>query len=293
MFSKKKMNNCTENFSDKIGKLREALNQADAVIIGAGAGLSTSAGFSYDGERFHKYFGDLAEKYGIQDIYSGGFYPFESLEEYWAWWSRHIYLNRYIDAPGEAYSDLLKLVSGRNYFVITTNVDHQFQKAGFDKERLFYTQGDYGLLQCSKPCHHVTYDNEGQIRKMYFSQRDMKVSSEDIPYCPVCGSPMVPNLRADNSFVEDDGWHEAAARYNEFIKQYGSGKVLFLELGVGENTPVIIKYPFRRMTVDNINATYASINLNDTTCPEVIMSRAIMIREDIDRALTRLILENR
>lgn len=157
MFSRTPTIKSTNICCDNLSRFKQELTTADAVVIGAGAGLSTSAGFTYTGERFEKYFGDFIEKYGFQDMYSGGFYPFETLEELWAYWSRYIYINRYQDAPGDAYTDLLKLVQDKDYFVLTTNVDHCFQKAGFDKHRLFYTQGDYGLWQCSQalPSHYL------------------------------------------------------------------------------------------------------------------------------------------
>ncbi len=240
----------TEDYSDKIKRLKSALDESDAVIIGAGAGMSTSAGFTYSGERFDRYFSDFSEKYGFKDMYSGGFYPYPTPEEMWAYWSRYIYINRYMDAPKPVYEALLELVKDKDYFVITTNVDHCFQKAGFDKDRLFYTQGDYGLFQCSEPCQQVTYDNEEMIRGMYEKQSEMKIPSELIPKCPNCGKPLTMNLRSDDRFVEDEGWHKAARRYDEFNKTH-KGKVLYLELGVGYNTPVIIKYPFWQRTFDN------------------------------------------
>ena len=207
-------------------------------MIGAGAGLSTSAGFVYTGERFEKYFSDFAAKYGIKDMYSGGFYPFATPEEHWAYWSRYIYINRYMDAPKPVYDDLLKLVQDKDYFVITTNVDHCFQKAGFDKKRLFYTQGDYGLFQCSEPCCQETFDNEAAICEMVKRQENMKIPTELLPVCPHCGKPLTMNLRSDDTFVEDEGWHRAAERYENFLRTRAGGKILFLELGVGYNTPV-------------------------------------------------------
>ena len=252
--------NCTPN---DINRISSMIDEAEAIVIGAGAGLSTSAGFTYSGERFHQYFGDFAFKYGFNDMYSGGFYPFETPEELWAYWSRYIMINRYMDAPKPVYQKLLSIVKDKDYFVITTNVDHCFQKAGFDKKRLFYTQGDYGLFQCSEPCHQKTYDNELQIRAMYKEQKNMRIPSSLIPYCPVCNKPMRMNLRSDDSFVQDEGWYEAAKRYNAFLMEHRTdedGKVLFLELGVGANTPGIIKYPFWRMTAQNPNAIYICIN---------------------------------
>lgn len=238
MFSRNRMKESTGNCSAQIEQLKQALETADAVLIGAGAGLSTSAGLTYSGERFERYFSDFYRKYGISDMYSGGFYPYDTLEEYWAWWSRQVFYNRYVDAPIPVYRELLALVKDKDYFVLTTNVDHQFQRAGFDKKKLFYTQGDYGLWQCSKACHNKTYDNEAEVRQMLARQQDMKIPFELIPRCPVCGAPMTMNLRCDDSFVQDEGWYAAQSRYSDFVRRHKHGTVLYLELGVGNNTPV-------------------------------------------------------
>lgn len=277
----------TQDYSDKIKKLKTALEEADSVVIGAGAGLSTSAGFTYSGERFDKYFSDFSAKYGFKDMYSGGFYPYSTPEEMWAYWSRYIYINRYMDIPKPVYEELLELVKDKDYFVITTNVDHCFQKAGFDKKRLFYTQGDYGLFQCSEPCRDVTYDNKDMIFSMYEKQSGMRIPTELIPKCPNCGKPLTMNLRSDDKFVEDEGWHQTAKRYEEFNGTH-KGRVLYLELGVGYNTPVIIKYPFWQRTYDNPEATYACINFSDAECPEQIKDRAILIEGDIWEVLEDL-----
>ena len=277
----------TQDYSDKIKKLKSALEEADCVVIGAGAGLSTSAGFTYSGERFDKYFSDFGEKYGFKDMYSGGFYPYPTPEEMWAYWSRYIYINRYMDIPKPVYEELLELIKDKDYYVITTNVDHCFQKAGFDKKRLFYTQGDYGLFQCSEPCRDMTYDNKDMILNMYEKQSGMRIPSELIPKCPNCGKPLTMNLRSDDKFVEDEGWHEAAKRYEEFNETH-KGKVLYLELGVGYNTPVIIKYPFWQRTFDNPNATYACINFSDAERPDQIKDRSILIEGDIGKVLEDL-----
>ena len=272
--------------------IQSMIDKAEAIVIGAGSGLSTSAGFTYSGERFEKYFGDFASRYGFGDMYSGGFYPFETPEELWAYWSRYIMINRYMDAPKPVYQKLLSLVKDKDYFVITTNVDHSFQKAGFDKKRLFYTQGDYGLFQCSEPCHQKTYDNETQIRAMYDAQKDMKIPADLIPYCSVCQKPMRMNLRSDDTFVQDEGWYEAAERYNAFLMKHRAdedGKVLFLELGVGANTPGIIKYPFWRMTAQNPNAIYVCINFGEAIVPDEISSRSMGISADIGEVLEELI----
>ena len=283
------MNESIVSFSQQIEMLQEKLKQADAVLIGAGAGLSTAAGFIYSGDRFERYFQDFHKKYGITDIYSGGFYPFETLEEYWAWWSRHIFYNRYVDAPVPVYDKLRTAVKGTDYFVLTTNVDHQFQRAGFDKRRLFYTQGDYGLWQCSRACHDRTYDNEVTVRRMLDEQEDMKVPSELVPYCPVCGAPMAMNLRSDDTFVQDKGWYEAAGRYEAFLKEHGNGRILLLELGVGGNTPGIIKYPFWQMTAANSRASYICINQGEAAAPLKISSRSVCIDEDINKVMTALL----
>ena len=288
MFSKIWTKKSTNDCSGPIDTLRQVLNHADAVVIGAGSGLSTSAGFTYDGERFEQYFADFAAKYGIRDMYSGGFYPYSSLEEHWAYWSRYIYINRYMDAPKPIYDALLKLVQDKDYFVITTNVDHCFQKAGFDKKRLFYTQGDYGLFQCSEPCCQETFDNEAVIRQMMERQEDMKIPTELLPVCPHCGKPLTMNLRSDDKFVEDEGWHRAAERYENFLRTRAGGKILFLELGVGYNTPVIIKYPFWQMTAKNPNAFYACINQGQAVCPPEIERQAVCINADIGAVIAQL-----
>lgn len=290
---------------NKLQKLRQQLKQTDTVIIGAGAGLSTAAGFTYSGERFQMYFKDFGEKYHFTDMYSGGFYPYETFNEYWAYWSRYIYINRYMDAPKPLYRELYELVKDKNYFVITTNVDHCFQKAGFAKERLYYTQGDYGLFQCSRPCHEETYDNEEAVRKMVRAQgweigtdnvlylpdgmtAKMTVPDELIPYCPKCGEPMGMNLRADDTFVQDEGWYRAARRYELFLRENRDAAVMFLELGVGYNTPGIIKYPFWQMTAENPKAVYACVNYGESCAPTEIGDSSICINADIGKVLEQL-----
>lgn len=285
MFLQRKITKYTADFSAEIERLKSEIKTADAIVIGAGAGLSTAAGFTYSGERFEKYFSDFIEKYNFRDMYSGGFYPFETLEEHWAYWSRYIYINRYMDVDNGTYKGLFELVKDKDYFVLTTNVDHQFQKAGFDKHRLFYTQGDYGLFQCSEPCCQKTYDNEDIIRKMYAEQENMRILTELIPHCPKCGKPMTMNLRADDKFVQDEGWYRAAERYEEFLRRHENLHILFLELGVGYNTPAIIKYPFWKMTAKNPKTVYTCLNFGEAFCPDQIRSQAICINTDIKALL--------
>ena len=289
MFLRNLITTSTESYSQQINRLKNEIENADAIIVGAGAGMSASAGFTYDGERFEKYFSDFHKKYGFSDMYSGGFYPYETLEEYWAWWSRHIYVNRYDVFVGEPYSTLLKIIQDKDYFVLTTNVDHQFQLAGFDKKRLFYTQGDYGLWQCSKPCCQQTWDNEELVRRMVAEQRDMRVPTELVPHCPVCGKPMTMNLRCDNTFVQDKGWYAAAERYEEFIRRHKGLHILFFELGVGANTPGIIKYPFWTMTSENKNAIYTCVNYSEAVYPTEIKKQSICIRADIADVIQDLV----
>lgn len=293
-------------YEEQVHKLKEKMQNAEAIVLGAGSGLSTAAGLTYSGERFQKYFFDFAKKYPIRDIYSGGFFPFESPEEFWAWWSRHIYFNRYVDAPSDVYGNLKKIVEGKDYFVLTTNVDHQFQRAGFAKERLFYTQGDYGLFQSSRPTLAKTYDNQEIVEKMLEAQgfvRDnegifqlpkdkklkMSIPTELIPICPDDGLPMAMNLRVDENFVEDAGWKMATKRYQDFLHSHKGKHVLYWELGVGMNTPVIIKFPFWRYTEENPNAYYACLNLGEAGCSREISERSICLNADIGQVLRDLL----
>lgn len=273
-----------------IFRLYKAIKQSDAILIGAGAGLSTAAGFVYDGEHFQKFFSDFEKKFGFHDMYSGGFYCYPTQEEYWAYWSRYIWVNRYMDPPKPVYDQLFALVSEKDYFVLTTNVDHCFQKAGFDKKRLFYTQGDYGLFQCSEPCCQETWGNETDIKDMMEQQKNMRIPTNLIPHCPRCGKPMTMNLRSDDKFVQDKGWYQAAERYDDFVRQHQQGKILYLDLGVGFSTPTIIKYSFWRMTHQNPNATYACVNLGQAFCPDVIQRQSICIDDDIDMVMKKLLL---
>ena len=288
-----------------IDRLRRAIHDADAVLIGAGAGLSTAAGFVYAGKRFKRYFSDFEEKYGFHDMYFGGFYPYDTQEEFWAYWSRYIWVNRYMDAPKPVYHDLFSAVRNKDYFVLTTNVDHCFQKAGFDKLRLFYTQGDYGLFQCSEPCCKETWDNEAIVRNMVMAQGfaigagnalivsesirpTMAIPTELLPKCPNCGKPLTMNLRSDDRFVEDVGWHAAAKRYLDFTEAHSEDRILYLEIGVGWNTPGIIKFNFWNRANENPNATYACLNYDDARIPRELADHGIGIAGDSAQVISAL-----
>ena len=288
MFFSRLTRQSTQNFSAQVDKLRDALAMADAVVVGAGAGLSTAAGYTYSGPRFSRLFGDFAARYGFSDMYSGGFYPYDTLEEHWAFWSRYVICNRYEPIPERVYQQLLDLLRDRDYFVLTTNVDHCFQRAGFDKRRLFYTQGDYGLFQCSRPCCQETWDNEDAIRAMVDQQSNLRIPGELVPHCPHCGAPATMNLRSDGTFVEDEGWHKAAARYSEFLRRHEGMRTLYLEIGVGGNTPGIIKYPFWQMTAANPRATYACVNLGEAYAPRELERQSILIDAGASEVIARL-----
>ena len=274
--------------NEQLKKLIKLINDADAIVIGAGAGLSTAAGFEYGGNTFLKHFKYMNDEYGYTDMYSAGFHQFQSSEAKWSYWSKFIYLNRY-QGVKKLYKDLFELIKNKNYFVITTNVDHQFQLAGFDKKRLFYMQGDYGLFQCSKPCHNLTYDNKKKIMRMVREQKDGLIPSSLIPKCPICGKEMTTNLRCDDTFVEDNGWKEASNRYLCFLKENYGKKVLYLELGVGFNTPVIIKYPFWKMAFQNENAHYVCINKGQIYIPNEIKNRSLGFNVDISNIINELL----
>lgn len=276
------------SLTDKIAQLRKALDDADAVLIGAGAGLSAAAGLIMTGPRFTENFADFIAKYGFTDLYNAGFHQFDSLEEKWAFWSRHFMLDRYGDIPNATYDVLKNLVADKDYFIITTNVDHCFQRTGFDKTRLFYTQGDFGLFQCSVPCCKKTYDNEAIVRRMAAEQKNMRIPSALVPRCPVCGAPMTQNMRFDDTFVEDEGWRRAMNRYQEFIRQHRDTNLLLLELGVGGNTPGIIKFPFWQLTAQDPAFIYACVTLNDAVCPPSITDQSICISADINDVLQAL-----
>ena len=276
------------NLDKQISNVAEIIRDAKIILIGAGAGFSTAAGYTYSGERFKKYFSDFEKKYGFQDMYSGGFYPYETAGEFWAFWSRNIMCNRYDQPKSAIHQKLLKLVRDKDYFVLTTNVDHLFQNNGFDKARLFYTQGDYGLFQCSTPCHDKTYDNEEIVWKMFAAEKNMSVPDELFPRCPKCGEMMTTNLRIDDKFVEDGGWKIASYNYKKFLHKHLNDEIIFLELGVGGNTPGIIKFPFWRFTAENPKAKYICVNKGEDFAPQEILPQSYLIDVDIKEFLEKV-----
>ncbi|RGY97964.1 Sir2 silent information regulator family NAD-dependent deacetylase [Clostridium sp. AM58-1XD] len=263
-------------------------------MIGAGAGLSAAAGLVYGGKRFTGNFGDFIRKYGtvyMQDMYSAGFYPFPTEEERWAYWARHAYINR-IEPDGlPVYRQLFELAGTRDYFVLTTNVDHQFWKAGFCDDHIFATQGDYGLIQCAKGCHQKTYDAVRLFEQMNEAERDCKIPSDMVPKCPVCGGPMEMNLRKDGYFVQDDHWNKAAERYGIFLEKYAEKNVVLLEAGVGFNTPAIIRFPFERMLYDNKKWSLIRLNRDEAAVPAHLGPRALGVQEDIAVSIQDIVSE--
>ena len=273
-----------DKFVLRLDKAKKAIDEADYILIGAGAGLSTAAGIEYTGERFERYFKDFIEKYDFTDMYSSGFYPFKTSEEKWAYWARHVFANRYDVGKTDVYQKLLKLVEDKDYFVLTTNVESQFWINGFEDERIFATQGDYGLLQCENACHNKLYPNKDQVFEWMDETEDFKIPSELVPKCPVCGGEMDLNLRKDNFFVEDEKWHEMNRNYSNFLEGV-DGKIVFLEIGVGFNTPGIIRYPFEQMTYDNSDATLIRLNKDYSDAIPQNKEKTISFDENVEDIL--------
>lgn len=277
-----------DNDTARIRRAKEMLAGAECILIGGGAGLSSAAGLTYGGARFWEHFPDFMQKYGMTDMYSAGFYPFDTQEEKWAFWSRHILLNRWDPPAMPLYRALYELVREKNYFVITTNVDAQFEKAGFDPERLFAVQGDYGLLQCAKGCHDTLYPNEELMRKMAAGQTDCRIPSALVPKCPVCGGEMEVHIRKDAYFTEDDAWQRAAQRYDAFVEEARTKKTLLLELGVGFNTPGIIRFPFERLALRRERTHLVRINRDDPGTPPALAEKSLAFSKDLADVLSKL-----
>ena len=269
-----------EKFVQRLDNFVKTINEADYIIIGAGAGLSTAAGIEYTGKRFEDNFKDYIDEYGFTDLYSSGFYPFKTSEEKWAYWARHIAINRFDVGETEVYTKLRQLVEDKDYFILTTNVESQFPINGFDTNRIFATQGDYGLLQCSKPCHDKLYNNEKQVREWIAKTKDFKIPTELIPKCPICGSEMDINLRKDDTFVEDDAWRVMRKKYEDFLSRI-DGKLALVEIGVGFNTPAIIRYPFEQITYNSDNTTLIRINKDYADAIAENKDKTISFDEDV------------
>ena len=276
------------NYRERIDRAREALSRAGFIVIGGGAGLSEAAGLHYSGSRFEENFADFKGRYGMTDMYTAGFYPFGTQEEKWAYWSRHILLNRWAPPALPLYKALYALVRDKNYFVLTTNVDGQFEKAGFDPARIFAVQGDYGQIQCAKGCHDKLYGDETLVREMAAEQKDCRIPSRLVPKCPVCGGEMEVHVRKDGNFVQDKAWYEAADRYDKFIAGAAGKRTVFLEAGVGYNTPAIIRFPFERMVCRNDRASLIRINRDYPEPIDENRERTISFSEEMKQVISDL-----
>jgi len=267
-------------------KIKKWMHDADAIIIGAGAGLSDAAGIHYSGEKFEHDFKDFIKKYDMKDLYTSSFYPFETEEEKWAYWAKHIYFSYYERKHTDLYKKLFNLVKDKDYFVITTNTDGQFINNGFAKERIFEVQGSYSKLQCSTPCHNKLYDNEKLVKEMLDSiDENLKIPASLVPKCPVCGRVMSVNLRCDDTFVEDDNWRLSQNRYDDFLKNISDKNVLLLEFGVGFNTPGIIRFPFEQMVFLHDNFKLIRFNDKYAMVPKEIEDNSISVTDNINEVI--------
>ena len=273
---------------EKIEKINKLIKAADYILIGAGAGLSTAAGIEYFGKRFEDNFAEFIKKYHFTDMYSSGFYNFKTEEEKWAYWAKHMYMNCIGMSATKLYKDLFEVVKGKNYFVITTNVDEQFYKSGFDKNKIFATQGSYRYIQCSQACHNKIYNAKDLVKEMIEKTKDCKIPTELVPVCPVCGEIMDTNLRKDAYFVQNDNWYKQSQKYNKFIEKARDKKVVLLELGVGFNTPIIIRYPFEKMVYQNNNWNLIRINKDNCINLLDIENKSIVIEDDIKKVIEEI-----
>ncbi|OZG68164.1 SIR2 family NAD-dependent protein deacylase [Bifidobacterium eulemuris] len=279
------------NADDILAEARELIMGSERVLIGAGSGLSTAAGLTYSGERFTRNFGPWIAKYGISDLYSSSFYPYPTDEERWAYWAKHVDLSRYEPPAMPLYRQLLDGVHDKDYFVLTTNVDAQFAKAGFDPFQIFATQGDYGFMQCMRGCHQRIYPLDDLVPRMLESTVDCAVPSDLVPHCPVCGGQMMVHLRCDQYFVQDEAWYEAQRRYNRFIQQLQERPdvpTVLLELGVGWNTPSIIRFPFEAIAA-MLDIPLIRINYDDARIDTADVSQGFEIQDDIAAVLPKLL----
>ena len=250
----------TNSLSERIAHVGRLIADADYILIGAGAGLSAAAGLDYAGKEFEREFQPWIDRYGIIDLYSSSFYPFKTEEERWAYWAKHIWFSRFRTGGTELYHNILQLIKGKEYFVITTNVDAQFEKTEFAKEKIFATQGDYAYLQVRSGSTKTLVYNESWVKQALAATIDCKVPTELIPHHPLTGELMSPNLRCDDTFVEDERWHRQKEAYHEFVGKAWGHKLLLLEFGVGFNTPSIIRFPFEQMAASNSNVSLVRFN---------------------------------
>ena len=277
-----------EEYNKRISEVKNLINKADYILIGGGAGLSTAAGLDYSGKRFEDNFGEFIEKYHFTDMYTAGFYDFNTEEEKWAFWAKHMYLNDIGIGATKLYKDVLNLVKDKKYFVITTNVDDQFYKAGFDKEKVFAMQGSFKYIQCSKACHNKLYDATDLVKEMINKTKDCKIPTELVPVCPVCGEKMEVNVRIDANFVQDENWYKQDKRYGEFLDKSQDKNLLLLEIGVGFNTPGIIRFPFEQMVYDNVNTHLVRINKDYAFASKEIEDKTILFNEDTNKIVEDL-----
>ena len=277
-----------EEYNKRISEVKKLINEADYILIGAGAGLSTAAGLEYSGESFEKNFKEFIEKYNFPDLYSASFYDFNTQEEKWAFFAKMISLNRFNKEPLKLYQELCSLVKEKDYFIITTNVDGQFEKAGFEKEKVFETQGDYAYLQCEIACHNKLYYNYDLVNEWLKNTEDCKIPSSLVPKCPVCGGNMEMNLRKDANFVQDENWYKQDKRYGEFLDKSQDKNLLLLEIGVGFNTPGIIRFPFEQMVYNNVNTHLVRINKDYAFVSKEIEDKTILFDEDTNKIVEDL-----
>ena len=277
-----------EEYNKRISEVKNLINEADYILIGAGSGLSTAAGLEYFGESFEKNFKEFIEKYNFPDLYSASFYDFNTQEEKWAFFAKMISLNRFNKEPLKLYQELYSLIKVKDYFVITTNVDGQFEKAGFEKERVFETQGDYAYLQCENACHNKLYYNYDLVNEWLKNTKDCKIPNNLVPKCPVCGGNMEMNLRKDANFVQDENWYKQDKRYGEFLDKSQDKNLLLLEIGVGFNTPGIIRFPFEQMVYNNINTNLVRINKDYAFTNKEIKNKTILFDEDVNTIIEDL-----
>ena len=277
-----------EEYSSRILQAKQAIKQADYIIIGAGSGLSTAAGLLYSGEKFEKDFREFIEKYHFDNLYSASFYEFKTQEEKWAFFAKMIKLNRYNEKPLKLYQELYEIVKNKEYFVLSTNVDGQFYNSGFDKDKIFEVQGDYSYLQCENACHNKLYNNKELVEKWLRNTKNCKIPSDLVMKCPVCGGNMDMNLRKDANFVQDENWYRQSEKYEDFLSRSKGKNVVLLEIGVGFNTPGIIRFPFERMTAISEKTTLIRINKDYPNPMLEIENKTISFDEDTNKIIEDL-----